>query len=1046
MPSLTPRLAELIASDNAILFVGAGLRDDPNHLPTVRQIADSLAERIDYRRADRSLSAVARDFEVLKGRNALIAALREELRKHHAQPGPLHQLIADAVLPHSKILTTRFDQVLERAFDQFRKPYVLIVRDADVPFFDESKIALIKMQGDIDQPDSLIITEDDLDAFISRLPTVSDVVRAFFATKTLIFLGYDLADPQFKRFFRQVTRNLSAFRRKAYAVIPAALDPVEERYWESQNVETIVQPALTFLESLAAEVRAQVAIDRDPEPTDRLLARSKETLPERPYKALQSYTLEDAAIFTGRGEESHRLANRVLGHRLTLLYGESGSGKTSLMRAGVTPLLLKQRALVATCTPDPGQPLTELLRQTLLQTGGQAGLSAESESLLVTLRDWQARLSGPIVLVIDQFEQFFLVYGPQERQSAARLFHELHADRSLNIRLVLILREDFLGRLQTLEQHVPGLMNVRFRLEKLGRENARAAIEEPARLFDLTWEPALVQTLLDDLYDPETGISPPQLQIVCDRLYTDALENGNRPDRAPALTLERFRQLGGTATILGDYLDQSVAALPERDRAPARRLLAALVSSAGVKQRLPLPELARAADLDPGEAAPLLDHLTRLRLLQRYETVPPDNQSPITNHQLPISYELTHDYLVPRIIRWLDQDFWDAQKAREILRQDLPAWETRQRLLARDDLDLLHRQRDRLRPTTAQLAMIFAAAVFHNAHPERWGEGLPPAERLRVLVQLLKHPLPQARANAALALGAYPEAPVAMALARAAVEDPHPEVQQAAAAGIGALIENAPRPVARSAVDALLQAAGSPETQAAARRALAAVREAHPELDPYLPPDMRRKLLRRVRGSRWQRNRHRILARTFQGVQGGFWGLGLGMGLFLGAASSLRPTGSLDIRVLLVLLFAGVSLAGVIGAFSVGSAAFVDALQQFLGDGQKPLQRWALTSLTAALALGLGFSLLAAGAAGNTQPAARVMTGGVLIGLGLAAPATAPWRAARALRLGAGALIGAAVFLLAGALGFFVIDSPVWLLLMGAASGIGFFMALSQKQ
>ena len=486
MSRLTSRLADLIATDNAILFVGNALRAGGD-LPAVEQIAESLAARIEYQRPDRSLSAVARDFEVLKGRNALVSALREEIRKLQASrpgPDPLHQLIADAVLPHTKVLTTRFDQILERALDQFHKPYVLIVRDADVPFFDEAKITLIKMQGDIDQPDSLIITEDDLDDFIRRLPTISDVVRAFFATKTLIFLGYDLNSPLFKRFYNQVTRNLSAFRRQAYAVVPEPLDPVEDKYWAAQNVETLEEAPLQFLEDLAAAVKAEIQTPRDPEPTDRLLELQKGEMPIRPYKALDSFTTADAALFSGRTEESQRLANRILAHRLTLLYGESGSGKSSLMNAGVTPRLLHQRALVATCTPSPDQPLTEIMRRALLETGQRAGLTPPSESLLVTVREWQRALSGPIVLVLDQFEQFFLVYNAHERATAARLFHELHEDRSLNLRLVFILREDFLGRLQTLEDLVPGLMNVRFRLQKLGRENARAALEEPARLFN----------------------------------------------------------------------------------------------------------------------------------------------------------------------------------------------------------------------------------------------------------------------------------------------------------------------------------------------------------------------------------------------------------------------------------------------------------------------------------------------------------------------------------------------------------------------------------
>ncbi len=412
MSTLINRLAQLIVQDNAVLFVGASLRQGLDHLPLVQQIADALAARIQYQRPDRSLPAVARDYEVLRGRNALILALREELEKLGTDlPVPVYQLIADAVLPNTKIITTRFDRAMEQALEQFQKPYVLIVRDTDVPFFDETKITLIKMQGDISQPDSLVITEDDIDAFISKLPTISDVVRAFFATKTLIFLGYDLNSDQFKRFFRQVTRDLSSFRRQAHAIVPQPMDEVEARYWRGQNVEIHSQDPIAFLEDL---VQAIKAASKKPQPATKLLAQAETpVLPPRPYKALDSFTSADEAIFTGRLEESYRLTNRVLAHRLTVLYGESGSGKTSLLQAGTGPRLTRNRALLATCVPVPGQSLPELMSRRLIDTGLQAGLpNPSSDTLPAIIREWQRALDGPIVLAIDQFEQFLLAYSP----------------------------------------------------------------------------------------------------------------------------------------------------------------------------------------------------------------------------------------------------------------------------------------------------------------------------------------------------------------------------------------------------------------------------------------------------------------------------------------------------------------------------------------------------------------------------------------------------------------------------------------------------------
>ena len=355
MTDIIAQLAELIAKDNALLLVGSDLGRSENRTSLVQQIADALAVRLDYTKPDRSLAAVARDFQALQGRNALISALREEVNRSQGQPGPIHQLIADAVLPTTKVITTRFDSILEQAFDQFRKPYVMIVRDTDVSFFDESKLTLIKIQGDIDQPDSLVITQDDVEDFINNLPTLSDVVRAFFATKTLVFLGYDLESDQFKRLFRQVTRNLSVYRRTAYAIQDRDLDPADRRYWEGQGVDIRTQDPVRFLEELAATVkdRVQRPAHTDPNPLQKL---TQQALPPHPYKGLESFTVQDAPIFVGRDLEVRRFTNRVLANRLTILYGESGSGKSSLLQAGLAPALLDHHALLAVANRTRPRP------------------------------------------------------------------------------------------------------------------------------------------------------------------------------------------------------------------------------------------------------------------------------------------------------------------------------------------------------------------------------------------------------------------------------------------------------------------------------------------------------------------------------------------------------------------------------------------------------------------------------------------------------------------------------------------------------------------
>lgn len=1046
MLTLTERLAQLIVQDNAVLFIGAGLRHGQDQLPAVQRLAEALAGRIDYQRSDRSLAAVARDFEVLHGRNALILALREELEEMADRPSSLHQLLADAVLPNSKIITTRFDQSLEQALEQFEKSYVRIVRDTDIPFFDETKIVLIKIQGDITQPDSLVITEDDIDAFISRLPTVSDVVRAFFATKTLIFLGYDLSGEQFKRFFRQVTRNLSIFRRQAYAVVPGPVDEIEERYWRDQNVEIHCQDPMLFLEALAPAVKA--AARRPRTVTHPLAEAASPPLPARPYKALDSYTAADVAIFTGRAEESQRLKNRVLAHRLTVLYGESGSGKTSLLAAGTGPRLARQRALLVTTVPAPGQALPELLGRDLMLAGMQAGLPAaprpddldgpEAASLPTNLRVWQRALDGPIVLAVDQFEQFFLVYDVAEQQQALRVLGELVADRSLDLRLLLVVREDFLGRLHSLEELLPGLLDVRFRLERLGREAARLAIEEPARLYNVSWEPTLVQTLLDELYDvADGGVAPPQLQLVCDGLYRAVVDLAGEAarERGLQITLADLHRLGGVEAILGDYLDRVVAEFSAAEQPVVRLLLGALVSSSGVKQRLGLAELARAAEIELAAAARLLDELARQRLVRRYEQ---------SGDEPGLAYELTHDYLSPRIVAWLGDEFWAGQRAREIVRQSLPDWQQRGRLLAPDDLRLVAAQQARVRFAAAELELLYAAAVAYDEQPLAWQAALPPTDCRRILLRLFEHPEGPIRGRVARRLAALPaDETASMALVRAALSDPDLAVRLAAAQALGNSGGDSGPPLPdRAALDQLVKAANDPALAERALRALAVVRDVQPESQALLLPSLAGQVRQRVWRARWDRSRHQILAATLRGLNGGFWGLALGFGIFLGlfnAQNLLSP------RLILGSALLGLSLAGVIGALAGGSGAFARVVLSSLQDREQPWRTWATATVVSSLFFSIGLALAgsisrAVGDSPRTLPTllAGFLIGGVVTGMaGL--PLRLPWLSHLVLSGAA----GVAVFWLAEALGLLSLDSFGWLVLMGGASGIGFYLALN---
>lgn len=1045
MQPLIHELAELILKDNAILFVGSHLATGEAATPVVEQIADALAQRINYQRPDRSLPAVARDFEVLQGRSALILSLREELARLQKGPDPIHQLVADAVLPTTKLITTRFDQVLESALTQFEKPYVLIVRDTDVPFFDESKVTVIKIQGDINQPDSLVITEDDVDAFINNLPTLSDIVRAFFATKTLIFLGYDLNSLHFKRFFNQVTRNLSVYRRTAYAVVADSaqgMDEVNRRYWQNQNVEIVVDEPLRFLEELGQAVKESSSRSQPEGKTAPV--RPAVAMPPHPYKGLQPYREADAVIFAGRSQETMQLTNRVLANRLTILYGESGVGKSSLLQAGLGNRITQQGGVAVVAIPEAGRPLVALLWDGLRAALNRAGIADSGGAALTdSVRAAQRSLDGPVVLVIDQAEQFFLVYDDAERTEALGQLQGFLSDRSLNLRFVISIREDALGRLQPLEAILPNVLNVRYRLERLGQEAAREAIEAPAALFDVKWEAALVQRLLTELADFEAGgVGPAQLQINCERLYRESIKQKPAPPHLISLAL--FESLGNTASLLGDFLTETIQSLPGDAQPLARSLLGALVSSSGVKQRLSADDLARFVDAPRPSVDPVLGLLVERSLVRHISRAAPAANG--AGAQPPqAEYELGHDSLIPRVVSWLGDDFWAAQKAREILRQAAPEWTKRARLLPADDLRLASQRRAYLRPTPTEAEMLFASAVAHDLAVDEWAGALGREAERAILLALLEHPDDRARSHAAARLAAFPDGESSAQLGSTALRDPQPLVRRHAVIALATQME-ADAQAAGPGVAAVVAGLGQAETDAHARDALVILRDLAPASDGLLPPQRRSIIRRKVWLARWRRHAASILRATVQGVQGGFVGLGLGIGLFLGLNIFIADGFTLPLLMqrldsVLFGISAGIPIMGLIGGLAGGVAALAGGVAHHLPDQPRPIRRWLVQIGAGAAAMCLGWLIFAVVMPGDVR-LWQTIGAGLLLGAILTAGATQPrpLPPALGLLLSIGAGIGA--FVLLGATGLIFNAVFWWLPAMGAMAGSGFYWGL----
>lgn len=407
-----------------------------------------------------------------------------------------------------------------------------------------------------------------------------------------------------------------------------------------------------------------------------------------------------------------------------------------------------------------------------------------------------------------------------------------------------------------------------------------------------------------------------------------------------------------------------------------------------------------------------------------------------------VEYELIHDSLVSPILQWLGDDFWMAQQVCELLRLALPAWRERRRLLALDDLRLIHEHRQLVSLTAAELALIYATAVAYNESVADWHSQLSPAARLAVLRQLLKHNEAPVRRQAAQAVAEFARPRVATRLAQLALGDDEATVRSAAAASLAA-IANQNAIAVRAALAKLVAQVTQPAQAERATCALVQVRDQAPVVHTQLPGQLRRPIRWQVWTKRWQRNQANILAATLRGLQAGFWGLGLGMGPLLALRSNIPVEANLANR--LAFIFTGVALAGFIGAITAGSAAFTNISLRALQDDEHPWRTWLVTTLVGGALTAPPFVILGGTSpkdGANGQPALA----GLLVGLVLVGIATCPPLFSPTWRIPAATLAGMLVFVLCFQLGWFAVGPNAGLaVLVGGAAGYGFALGFSRS-
>jgi hypothetical protein len=426
-----------------------------------------------------------------------------------------------------------------------------------------------------------------------------------------------------------------------------------------------------------------------------------------PYKFLAAFTLEDAPFFTGRDAALTTLDERLHRNRLTILHARSGTGKSSLLNAGLAPRVLEAGSipLMVRTTADPLMSLKRALAPPLRSPWPALLPRLTLHEFLGMACQYLHRRVHELVIMFDQFEEF-LVATPNgaARQPFIADLANCYEDPTLPVRFLLSVRGDFFTDLADFQPHIPTIFHNEYRLEAMHRDDAQHAIQHPLTFIHppCHYAPDLLDTLLHDL--ARSGIELPHLQIVCTRLY-EALHPGETE-----ITLHHYQTLGNAEHILGTYLRRAVEQFGQM--APlARAVLLELVSTEHTRQMLPhttlRDHLIQRSDLH--QLDQVLTALVTARLVQR------EARDGI------IHYELAHDYLVQEIRAWVTPADLAARRAREALRRAVANWREHGWLLDAAALQFVHEQREGLSNlSTEELELVLRSAVAHQIAIDTW--------------------------------------------------------------------------------------------------------------------------------------------------------------------------------------------------------------------------------------------------------------------------------------------------------------------------------------
>lgn len=326
---------------------------------------------------------------------------------------------------------------------------------------------------------------------------------------------------------------------------------------------------------------------------------------DTPFKFLDAYDKEDKDRFFGRTRETARLYNAVHASNIVLLYGASGTGKTSLVNCGLAnkfyetdwlPIFIRR-----------GDNLMKSIDKELLRMANSEELDPAA-SLADKIQFIYKTYYRPVYLIFDQFEEIFVLGDLGEQ----RAFNTAIADllkAGLPCKVLISVREEYIAYLSEFEKLVPSLFDNRLRIEKMNDNSLYRVVSGTAKHIGIKIRQAreTVPAIIENIRNPREGVELAHLQIYMDKLYRNdqkriASQNEKREVRFDPELVGGTKQLEG---VISDFVDEQLKVVDRE------------LEAKGISERQVALEILFALVTDDGTKRNRKSHMIQERLLQR---------------------------------------------------------------------------------------------------------------------------------------------------------------------------------------------------------------------------------------------------------------------------------------------------------------------------------------------------------------------------------------------------------------------------------------------